>query len=810
MELRFDPSATRAYTARVLRRFVEGPAIVVIAVIILIPFILEELRTQNASHLMTAILLFGMVFLIVKGFITERLESDELPVKDNGNLASQLTQDILARLSENASMAREVVEAASLSTRGGFILHEMGISRERFLPLVRPILEDQLATPFLTKVMAAMQRFKTKRIDSGCILFTLFQRKGVMEELLNSLDLSLQDVAMITEWERYHHTVWTRESFFSPQSLLRSFGGLGRRWITGYNDALDEITTDISETILYRCKRKVTIHLDKIKDALLVLGRSSQHNIIVTGQDGSGKQSFVENLAHHLRLNEVRSGSAYTRVLILKVQDLLSGGQNPDTFLLQALTRADSQGRFIVVIQDIGLFLSSGDEKLRGVLIKFLQAKNINIIGIADTKDYHTLIKTDASLDSQFETIALEPTNVSDTMSVLMEEYFRIEDKSHIHVTYKALKEIIDHADRYIRKSSFPGKAIDLLHDTVSHAKQLSNTYVKPEDVRAMVSLRAHMDIGEVGEHERLALKSLSDAMHKHIVGQDYAIAAIVSALKRARARIGLKNRPLATFLFLGPTGVGKTETAKALAEEYFGKMASGGSKAPMIRLDMNEYSSPESVSAIIGSTDPAKPAEGYLAREVQDHPFSLILLDEIEKADKKVLNLFLQVLDEGHFIDAQGTKTDFRNTIIIATSNAGAAFITDFLHSNANAAGLAFKNSLIDEIIRTGVYSPEFLNRFDDVILYLPLTKEETIEVAKRMIRSVVAGVERERGIIIRVDIDAVTAIAEKGFSHDFGVREMRRAIGETLETHIADFLLNRPLRRGDIIEVRREDLRI
>ncbi|MCA9371230.1 MAG: ATP-dependent Clp protease ATP-binding subunit, partial [Candidatus Peregrinibacteria bacterium] len=519
-----------------------------------------------------------------------------------------------------------------------------------------------------------------------------------------------------------------------------------------------------------------------------------------TGDDGSGKQSFIENIAYMLRLDQSKQGYSYTRVLKLKAQDLLSGARDPDTVLLQALKKANKQGHFILVIDNIGLFLQSGDAKISGVLSTFLQAKNINIIGIADTKDYHKYVKPNPALDSQFEKIHLEPTSSADTMSVLMEEYFGIEEHNHMHVTYKALRAITELADRYIPKGAFPGKAIDLLHEAVSYASEQRDTYVTEDDVRQMVSLRAHMDITGVDEQKKDVLLHLEEEMKKSIVGQQMAIAAITNALKRASADIANKQKPIGTFLFVGPTGVGKTQTAKTLAKEYF------GSAEKMIRMDMNEYSNEDSIDAVIGSAD----HEGYLTRAVQDNPFSLILLDEIEKADKKVINLFLQILDEGHLIDGQGVKTDFRNTIIIATSNAGAKFIVEFLKAHSNPEQNAFKKALLDELMKTGMYSPEFLNRFDDVILYMPLTERETIRVASMMIGSIIHELEVSKGIAVQITEDAVAAIARKGYSKEFGVREMRRAITDTLETYVADFMLQHDVKRGTIIQITKEDLQL
>lgn len=800
----FDVTATRAYSAKLIKYVLEGPVALIAVGLALVLLAFEDARTHTLSHLVVGIAMMAFVFIIVRKFVSDILENDNQKPLKKTNAACLLSFNVLKNLKQSATTAYDLLVAVVDSPRAPFILHEMGLDKERLLDIARPELSAQLVIPVIAEASQNMAKFGERKLDAGVLLYTLFQRPGVFEQLLNSLDLSVADMEMIVKWESYHHAVWKHDRPFSPAWLVTTFGGMGRRWVMGYNDLLDAITEDISQNILYRANRKVTIHLDKLKDAMRILNRSSQHNMIVTGDDGSGKKSFIDNIAYVLRLEQSKKGYSYTRVLKLKAEDLLSGATDPDTVLLQALKKANSQGHFILVIENIGLFLQSSNSKTSGVLSKFLQAKHINIIGIADTKDYHKYVKTNPALDSQFEKIQLEPTSFGDTMSVLMEEYFSIEDSKHTHVTYKALRAIIELADRYITKGAFPGKAIDLLHEAVAYAKERHDTYVTESDVREMVSLRAHMDVTGADDKQKDILLHLEERMQDTIVGQQMAITAIANALKRASADITNRQKPIGTFLFVGPTGVGKTQTAKSLATEYF------GSSENMIRMDMNEYSNEDSIYAVIGSTDPRYPNEGYLTRAVQDKPFSLILLDEIEKADKKVLNLFLQILDEGHLIDGQGVKTDFRNTIIIATSNAGAQFIVDFLRQHPSPDQATFKKALLDELIKTGMYSPEFLNRFDEVVLYMPLSKEETIRVASMMIGAIIKDLEESKGIAVQITEDAVAAIAQKGYSQDFGVREMRRAITDTLETYVADYMLRHEVKRGTVIQISKDDLKL
>lgn len=801
----FNISATRAFGGVSLQKIFFSPMSVVLYAIMLSPFIQMQLVENDPLPMIVAatLVLFGLH--VLRTFNRELLLNDEREEIESRNLSHLLSSDMVRMLMREKKLTAFTLLRAAVSTpRGKFVMNEIGISAPEFLAQFEQEVSKQIDVyGFLVKAKELRDALGEARIDANVIIYFFFQHGGDFKQLLNEKDLSLDDLKKIMQWERFHFDWLKEHRTWSPRKILRYVGTLGRSWVMGYTDELDRITTDISENILFRYDRKIVIQQQEIENVMHVLSRSEQQNVIILGKPGVGKRTLVENVTYRIRKHERDHSLPFTRVLNLHTEELLSGSANPETILLNAMKRADGAGRFILIMEDISLLFKSANENLLAVMTKFLNAPNISIIGIADVQDYHSMIKKSPSLDILFEKINVNDSSDDETMMVMMTHYFQLEEKRHMHMTFKALKSILDLSKRYIGKGGFPGKAISVLNDAMLSAKRRGDNFVTETDVREMVSLKAHVNVREISEDEKTRLLHLEESLREKVIGQDVAIRALVNTLKRARLDIQNKNKPLGTFLFLGPTGVGKTETAKVLAEEFF------GSRDNMIRLDMNEYSNEDSTKLIIGSPESGgELSEGFLAKRVQDHPFSLVLLDEIEKAHPKVLNLFLQILDEGVLNDSLGVRTDFRNTIIIATSNAGALFIRDFIKEHQELSREDFKQSLIDTILKQNTFSPEFINRFDEVLLYYPLSQNDALKVAVKMIDDIIADLHEKRGIILKMEEGVVTAIAEKGYSQEFGAREMRRTITDLLENFLADYMLRHDVKRGEEIFIRKDDL--
>ncbi|TSC72810.1 MAG: Clp protease ATP binding subunit, partial [Parcubacteria group bacterium Gr01-1014_70] len=362
---------------------------------------------------------------------------------------------------------------------------------------------------------------------------------------------------------------------------------------------------------------------------------------------------------------------------------------------------------------------------------------------------------------------------------------------------YAALVEAARLAERYITDGAMPEKAIDTLERAVTEAKNAGEMFVTKHHVEQAVETRTHIPVMKASGKEAEKLLGMEDALHQRVIGQHAAITAVSNALRRARTGLHAGKRPVGSFLFLGPTGVGKTETAKALAAIYFGSVDS------MARFDMSEFQGPEGVNKLIGSFDSGEP--GVLANALRSKPFSLLLFDEFEKSSRDVINLFLQILEEGFFADAKGKRVSVRDAIIITTSNAGSNLIWDMVRQGKDPSAL--QKEVVDAVRQQGIFTPEILNRFDAIVVFEPLDKEKLKSVATLLLQELQARL-KEQEIELVISEELVAKVVEIGFDPVMGARPMRRAITDRVEQVIARKLLEGTLKRGGIIQFSIEEI--
>jgi ATP-dependent Clp protease ATP-binding subunit ClpC len=407
---------------------------------------------------------------------------------------------------------------------------------------------------------------------------------------------------------------------------------------------------------------------------------------------------------------------------------------------------------------------------------------------------YHTYLETLGGFTRRFAEILVETPDNSATVRVLQNIALQEEARRNVIFTYGSLDAIATAATRYIVEGVMPDKAISLLLEITSNAHSQNKQYINADFVYSFVSKKTGVPAGPIQDTERDLLLHLEDKLHQRVVGQRAAITAIAKTMRRARTGIQASDKPMGSFLFLGPTGVGKTETAKALATVFF------GGEHTLQRIDMSEYSGPDSLTKLIGDAN----SSGTLPTLLREHPYCVLLLDEFEKASQAVHDVFLQILDEGVCTDGRGQTVNARNTIIIATSNAGSQLIIDTVKSRQTLEHL--NQRIIDKIIADGVFRPELINRFSSTIIFEPLTIEEQGQVASLLLQELSTRI-KNKGYHLVVGEELLQLLVQKGYHPEFGARPMQRVLQDMIEEKVAQKIIAGTVKKGDTISVTKAD---
>ncbi len=608
-----------------------------------------------------------------------------------------------------------------------------------------------------------------------------------------------RDIPNIAHWHyRIHERMAERKKFWLKKNLRR-YGSFGKDWASGYTITLDQFGYDISKEVMALRFPRAIGHA-KEKDALeRVLSRQQVNNALLIGNPGSGRKRLIQDLASTSALGECHNPLLnYKRVVELDLAHLgatTESLEETESVLAEIFREIATAGNIILVIDELHNFVGSdtvqaaGGINIASVLASYLRMSEFPFIAITTFAGFHRYLEQNPSLLTFFEQIEITELSQPETLEVLEETVPSFEAIHKRFISYPSLQTIIAYADKYIQAVPFPKKAVDLLDESMGYLARTADEILLPVHVAKIVSDRTQIPVGEIETTEKKILLDLESLIHKRIINQEEAVREVASALRRARTEIATRKGPMGSFLFLGPTGVGKTETAKALAAIYF------GSESRMIRLDMSEFQNVDDVKRLLGTPT----QEGLLTTAVREDPFSLLLLDELEKAHPNILNLFLQVLDEGYITDGLGRKTDFRHTIIIATSNAGYQLILEAIKQRTDFAQL--KEHMLEFLFQEGIYRPEFINRFDGVILFTPLTEEHLIQIAGLMLKKLQTNMLEEKGIEFQVSEELKAVIAKLGYDQKFGARNMRRVLQDKVENALAVALLSNAIKRGDRI---------
>ncbi len=606
-------------------------------------------------------------------------------------------------------------------------------------------------------------------------------------KVLFNKKIKKEDLENIAYWTHLHFPEEEQEK----KTRVTFWGeGIGQSFVSGWTLETKRYTQDFSSLALH----KKPLHVEREKEYRFLtetLSKKENNNVILTGEVGAGKESLVEALAVDSFMGRLNPSLNYKRVLELLVGSLLAGvmtkGELQERLeaILQEVSHAGNIILYIPEFQSV-LGSSSFGVDISDVLIQYLRNGKIPIIGTMTAANYKSFMEK-STLREMFEVITLPEPDKKQAMQMLLQKVFEIEEKYQVHISYQAVVTAVDLAGKYVVDTVLPGNAVILLEDTANAIVNKRKAMVASEDVIEKVESKTNIHVGVPKKAEKDLLLHLEEKMHERVIGQDGAIIAVAEALRRLRAGIATTNKPI-SFLFLGPTGVGKTETAKALAALYFGKEQS------MLRFDMSEYSDPTAVMKLLGA--PGTSQRGELTEAVHDNPFSLILLDEFEKANEEVLNLFLQVLEDGRLTDGQGKTVSFASTIIIATSNAASELIREAVKKGITIDH-TFQSKLLEFLQQKAVFKPELLNRFDAIVAFRNLEEKEIEQVVNLLLAETVKKLAQQ-DITLTYTSAVVDAVATQGYDPSFGARPLRRFIQDKIEDMLAKKMLQESLSRG------------
>lgn len=605
----------------------------------------------------------------------------------------------------------------------------------------------------------------------------------------------------------------------------------------------------------------------EIERVLQILSRRMKNNPCMVGEPGVGKTAVAEGIAYLIAAGDVPDTVRDKRLLSLDLSSMVAGSKYRGEFeerIKKVIAEVKNAGNVILFVDELHTIIGAGGAEgaidASNILKPSLSRGEIQMIGATTRAEYRKYIEKDAALERRFQPVYVEEPTNEETVEILKGLRPAYEEHHHVEISDQALETAVSLSVRYISDRFLPDKAIDLMDEACSRKrlgfgkkakktlpleleiqalsddlenlleaggideaaellkkqrkleakldkmkqnKNAKNVVVDAEDIADVVSVWTKIPVNKLTEQESKRLERLEEELHKRVVGQNEAVDAVAKAIKRSR--VGLKDPkcPVGSFLFLGPTGVGKTELSKALAEAVF------GSEDALIRVDMSEYMEKHSVSKLIGSPPGYVGFEegGQLSEKVRSNPYSVILFDEIEKAHSDVFNILLQVLDDGHITDSQGRKVDFKNTIIIMTSNTGAQRIIDpkklgfVTASNADTEHEDMKKNVMDEVKQN--FKPEFLNRIDDIIVFRALTEDDVRNISNLLLKELKQRVASQMEIQLKFGDAVKKLIFEKGYDKKYGARPLKRAIQTNIEDELAEAVLKGEIKRGDTVQV-------
>lgn len=708
------------------------------------------------------------------------------------------------------------------------------------------------------------ERFKNEKVGTEHLLIALIKEADCAAvRLLNTLGVNLQRLYVETLTAMGEDVSLHKDEFQN--------GKLAKKKNLEATPALNQYSRDLTQLAKEGGLDPVIGREEEMQRVIQILSRRSKNNPCLIGEPGVGKTAVVEGLAQNIVSGMVPDSVLNKRVVTLDLSGMVAGSKYRGEFeerIKKVLAEVKKAGNILLFIDELHTIIGAGGAEgaidASNILKPSLARGEIQLIGATTIEEYRKYIEKDAALERRFQPVTVEEPDEEQAVAILTGLRPQYEAHHHVKITDEGIRAAVQMSERYINDRNLPDKAIDLMDEAASrvrlgsfktpkqmketeqrireldiileeavrglrlgdakaareekeellkrHAKQIKKYHkdaekkeplVNENEIAEVVSSWTKIPVKKLTADESAKLAKLEKTLHKRVIGQEEAVSAVAKAVRRGRVGLKDPNRPIGSFLFLGPTGVGKTEISKALAEAVF------GNEQAMIRVDMSEYMEKHSVSKMVGSPPGYVGYDegGQLSEKVRRNPYSVVLFDEIEKAHPDVFNILLQVLDDGHITDAQGRKVDFKNTIIIMTSNAGAQSIVSPKHLGFGSQDDEkqnyeyMKQGVMEEVRR--IFKPEFLNRIDETIVFHALTKEDMKQIVTLLAKTLVERCRTQMEIELHIRDSVKAYIVETAYDPKYGARPLRRMIQSKIEDALAEEILAGRIKRGGRVEV-------
>jgi ATP-dependent Clp protease ATP-binding subunit ClpC len=627
-------------------------------------------------------------------------------------------------------------------------------------------------------------------LDSGLLVAAILLKIPALRPLTTELRLTQEDIISVLGWQQ--RTAAAIRAFKHPVYT----GGIGRDWAKGYTPLLSQVASNLS----IESQEGTPTGADSVHDELAsqVIQLLAQNKpVALIGPIGSGKSALVRYVARRLIQADRSSGLNYYQIMALDASAVISSGVGIEELMLHLLGEAVQAKNTILYLDEAQLFFKDGPGtvNITQILLPILQRNSIKLVLSCTEHDWQDIVSGQPAFAGALQRLAVPEAAAAATTVVLQDAALGLEHQFGVTVLQTAITETVRLAARYLPEVAFPGKAITVLESAMHYPQ---DQLVGAAAVQRAIEATTGAKVTAASQPERAQLLNLEEQIHGRMINQSRAVSVVADALRRSRAGVGNAKRPVGSFLFLGPTGVGKTELAKSLAAIYY------GGEAAMVRLDMSEYQQASDVSRLLAPAS-SKQTGVTLVSGVRQRPSSVVLLDEIEKAHPEVLNLLLQLLDEGRLTDSDGRVVSFRDAIVICTSNAAADEIRKRIAAGDSLE--SFEGQITDQLIDSHAFKPELLNRFDEIVLFRPLTPPELQQVVGLMIAEVNATL-KQQGITVALTDTAAAWLATTGYDPRLGARPLRRLVQHVVENQVAERILAGTISAGQTLTLDAPDL--